>query len=250
MATRSLRAPAAGPTSRARGSGRSPAAVRSSASRWPGRAARRSPSSPTAASSSASSCRTATAGARTSCSASTISRATRARSTPPRCPTSGRSSAATATASPAGASRSTAAPYTLPLNQPPNCLHGGEHGFHARAWDAEPVPAGVRLRRTSPDGECGFPGTLEVAVTYTLDAGNRLRIDYEATTDAPTVVNLTNHAYWNLAGAGTIHDARAAHRRLALHAGRRDPDPHRRARPGRGDADGLPPRAGDRRLRL
>ncbi len=101
---------------------------------------------------------------------------------------------------------------TLPLNQPPNSLHGGELGFHVRVWDAEPVPGGVRLRRRSPDGECGYPGTLDVAVTYTLDAGDRLRIDYAATTDAPTVVNLTNHAYWNLAGAGTIqaHELRIA----------------------------------------
>jgi aldose 1-epimerase len=73
-------------------------------------------------------------------------------------------------------------------------------------WDPEPVPGGVRLSRTSPDGECGYPGNLDVAVTYTLDAEDRLRIDYAATTDAPTVVNLTNHSYWNLAGTGTIDD--------------------------------------------
>jgi len=96
--------------------------------------------------------------------------------------------------------------YTLPLNNGPNSLHGGELGFHVRVWDAAPVPGGVRLARTSPDGECGYPGTLDVAVTYTLDDEDRLRIAYEATTDAPTVVNLTNHSYWNLAGAGTIDD--------------------------------------------
>jgi aldose 1-epimerase len=75
----------------------------------------------------------------------------------------------------------------------------------------------VRLARVSPDGEEGFPGTLQVAVTYTLDAGDRLRIDVAAHTDAPTVVNLTNHAYWNLAGAGSIlgHEAQVAAERFA-----------------------------------
>jgi len=96
--------------------------------------------------------------------------------------------------------------YELPANNGPNSLHGGELGFHVRVWGAEPVPGGVRLTRTSPDGECGYPGTLEVAVTYTLDGEDRLRIDYAATTDAPTVLNLTNHSYWNLAGGGTIDD--------------------------------------------
>jgi aldose 1-epimerase len=96
--------------------------------------------------------------------------------------------------------------YSLPLNNGPNSLHGGELGFHTRAWDAEAVPGGVRLSRTSPDGECGYPGSLDVAVTYTLDADDRLRIDYAARTDAPTVLNLSNHSYWNLAGGGTIED--------------------------------------------
>jgi aldose 1-epimerase len=96
--------------------------------------------------------------------------------------------------------------YALPANNGPNSLHGGELGFHVRVWEAAPVPGGVRLTRTSPDGECGYPGNLDVAVTYTLDAEDRLRIDYAATTDAPTVLNLTNHSYWNLAGGGTIDD--------------------------------------------
>src|SRR3954469_25923519 len=96
--------------------------------------------------------------------------------------------------------------YALPANNGPNSLHGGELGFHVRAWEGEPVPGGVRLTRTSPDGECGYPWNLDVAVTYTLDAEDRLRIDYAATTDKPTVVNLTNHSYWNLAGTGTIDD--------------------------------------------
>jgi aldose 1-epimerase len=94
--------------------------------------------------------------------------------------------------------------FALPANNGPNSLHGGELGFHVRVWEAEAVPGGVRLTRVSPDGECGFPGSLDVAVTYTLDDEDRLGIAYVATTDAPTVVNLTNHSYWNLAGGGTI----------------------------------------------
>ncbi len=70
-------------------------------------------------------------------------------------------------------------------------------------WDVTPVEHGLRLERVSPYGEEGFPGRLEVTVTYTLDADGALRIAYEAVTDAPTVVNLTNHSYFNLAGAGS-----------------------------------------------
>jgi aldose 1-epimerase len=94
--------------------------------------------------------------------------------------------------------------HTLPANNGPNHLHGGPGGFHARAWDAAPLTSGngVRFSYTSADGEEGFPGTLTVAVTYTLTDQDELRLDYEATTDKPTVLNLTNHAYWNLAGAG------------------------------------------------
>jgi aldose 1-epimerase len=95
--------------------------------------------------------------------------------------------------------------HVLPANQGAACLHGGPEGFHARLWSAREVPGGVELSRTSPDGEMGFPGTLEVTVTYTLDADG-LELRYAATTDAPTVVNLTNHAYWNLTGDGTIED--------------------------------------------
>ncbi|MDX2540518.1 aldose epimerase family protein [Streptomyces sp. WI04-05B] len=90
--------------------------------------------------------------------------------------------------------------YPLARNNAPNCLHGGEVGFDKRVWDAEPVEHGVRLSRVSPDGEEGFPGRLEVSATYTLDAAGALRIAYEAVTDAPTVINLTNHTYWNLSG--------------------------------------------------
>ncbi|MFD8203213.1 aldose epimerase family protein, partial [Streptomyces sp. NPDC059701] len=93
--------------------------------------------------------------------------------------------------------------YTLALNNGPNSLHGGEHGFDKHVWDAEPAGRhGVRLRRISPHGEEGFPGRLEISATYTLEEPGALRITYEAVTDAPTVVNPTNHSYFNLGGSG------------------------------------------------
>jgi aldose 1-epimerase len=109
--------------------------------------------------------------------------------------------------------------HTLAANNGENHLHGGPTGFHARLWQAEPVGVGngLRFSYTSDDGEEGFPGTLQVVVTYTLTEDDELRLDYEATTDRPTVLNLTNHAYWNLAGAsaGSILD-----HEVALHASR------------------------------
>lgn len=94
--------------------------------------------------------------------------------------------------------------YALAANNGPNHIHGGKKGFHAHVWNGEPGPgASVRFTRTSPDGEEGYPGTLQVTVVYTVTDANELRIEMTATTDKPTVVNLANHTYWNLAGHGS-----------------------------------------------
>ncbi|CQR64250.1 aldose epimerase family protein [Streptomyces leeuwenhoekii] len=102
--------------------------------------------------------------------------------------------------------------YQLSVNDGENSLHGGALGFDYRVWDVEPFTegsdVGLHLRYTSADGEMGYPGTLKAKVTYTLTRSGDWRIDYEATTDKATVVNLTSHVYWNLAGegSGTIED--------------------------------------------
>lgn len=97
--------------------------------------------------------------------------------------------------------------YQVPLNDGPNSLHGGPQGFDKHVWKAQPVKqndsVGVTLSYLSKDGEMGFPGNLKVDVTYSLNDKNELHIDYKATTDKPTVLNLTNHSYFNLAGAGS-----------------------------------------------
>jgi aldose 1-epimerase len=93
--------------------------------------------------------------------------------------------------------------YHLPRNNGPNTLHGGTDGFDRRNWTAKQVPSGVEFTLVSKDGDQGFPGTLTAHVTYTLH-GDALRIDYSAATDKDTVLNLTNHTYFNLSGHGTI----------------------------------------------
>jgi aldose 1-epimerase len=94
--------------------------------------------------------------------------------------------------------------YHVGENEPPNHLHGGFIGFDKHVWDAEVSGNGssVMFRRTSPDGEEGYPGSLEAQVIYTLTAGNELHVEYSAQTDAPTHVNLTQHSYFNLRGGG------------------------------------------------
>ncbi|MEV4892052.1 aldose epimerase family protein [Nonomuraea sp. NPDC055795] len=94
--------------------------------------------------------------------------------------------------------------HTLPVNNGANSLHGGIKGFDKHDWAvARTTPKSVTLSLTSPDGDQGYPGELTATVTYTLD-GDALRLDYTAVADAPTVVNLTNHTYFNLAGGGDV----------------------------------------------
>lgn len=91
--------------------------------------------------------------------------------------------------------------YSVPKNNGDNSLHGGTRGFDKVVWQGKPVADGVELSYVSKDGDQGYPGTLTATVRYTL-RGNTLRIEYSATTDTDTVVNLTNHSYFNLAGQG------------------------------------------------
>jgi len=107
--------------------------------------------------------------------------------------------------------------YSLPLNNGENSLHGGPHGFNNVVWKAKPVVDGVELSYLSKDGEAGYPGNVSAVVRYTLAKGD-LRIEYWATTDKDTIVNLTNHSYFNLAGQGDI----LSHQ-LTLHASRFTP---------------------------
>ena len=93
--------------------------------------------------------------------------------------------------------------YRLPVNEGPNTLHGGPRNFGKQLWRVAHVDGtSLTLARRSPDGEEGFPGTLDVQVRYSLPGDGVLRLDYAATTDRPTVLNLTNHSYFNLAGEG------------------------------------------------
>jgi len=99
--------------------------------------------------------------------------------------------------------------YQLPLNDKTNSLHGGTVGFDKHMWKIVSVKSGgdpsVTLAYTSPDGEEGYPGTLSVTATYTLTPSNELHIDYRATTTKPTIVNITNHSFFNLAGEASAH---------------------------------------------
>jgi aldose 1-epimerase len=99
--------------------------------------------------------------------------------------------------------------YTLPVNNGPNSLHGGLEGFNAKIWEVvEQSPFEIKLHYRSVDGEEGYPGNVDVWVTYTATKDNRLVIHYEAKTDKPTLVAMTNHAYFNLAGeaGGRVDD--------------------------------------------
>lgn len=97
--------------------------------------------------------------------------------------------------------------YQLPVNNGPNCCHGG-NGFQNKIWNGRFIGDGIRFDYTSPDGEEGFPGQVEVAVSYRWNDRNELAIEFSASTDARTVINLTNHAYFNLEGhnSGSVLD--------------------------------------------
>lgn len=109
--------------------------------------------------------------------------------------------------------------YQAPQNNGENSLHGGDQGFDRKVWMGKELPGGVEFTLVSPDGDMGYPGTLTAIVRYTL-AGSSLEIEYSATTDKTTIVNLTNHAYFNLAGesSGTVLE-----HQVKLHADRYTP---------------------------
>jgi aldose 1-epimerase len=144
--------------------------------------------------------------------------------------------------------------YTLDASSGGNHLHGGKMGFDLKLWNAEPMPdepegPALQLTYSSPDGEEGYPGQLDTTVVYTLTHDNALKIDYQAKTDKPTVVNLTNHAYFNLSGEAS--DDIITNHVLEVNAdryrGRREADPDRRAGPVEGDAAGFHQAAPDQR---
>ncbi len=111
--------------------------------------------------------------------------------------------------------------YHIPQNDGPNALHGGKVGFNKRIWAEKDLSGNaIQMSYLSPDGEEGFPGNLKVTVTFTLTEKNELRFDYLATTDKDTVLNLTNHTYFNLAGQG-IGDILGTE--LTLHASKFSP---------------------------
>ena len=138
--------------------------------------------------------------------------------------------------------------YQLATNNDPNHLHGGDRGYSHLMWRAEPHPglASVTFRLTSEDGDEGYPGRVDATVTYTLTEADELIVEYRATADQPTPLNLTHHSYFNLAGAGS---ASVLGHELQVNADRYNPrgrhaDPHGRGRVGGGHAPGLPdPRA-------
>ncbi len=132
-------------------------------------------------------------------------------------------------------------PQQVSVNDGPNTLHGGHRGFGARWWqitsvaDTEDGETALELRYTSADGEEGYPGELQVRVRYTLTANNEWRIDYEAVCDRPTVVNLSHHDYFNLAGHGSVLD-----HELTLRASRFMPVDATRIPEGVAAVDGTP----------
>ncbi len=132
--------------------------------------------------------------------------------------------------------------YTLAVNNGPNALHGGLKGFDKVVWTAKPLltPSGpaLQLNYVSRDGEEGYPGALSVTAVYTLTTKNELKLEYTASTDKPTVVNLTHHSYFNLAGAGSgdILGHEVMIKAARFHPRGQNPHPHRRTAIREGDA--------------